>query len=360
MNMVLGVGKTLFHRLVNSMGSPDRVFRSSPGELRRVGGIGEKIAAEILQFDVDRNVDREFRLVEKLGLRIVTLESPEYPELLKSIYDPPPVLYCQGKRLDQYPVPLAVVGTRSVSHYGRIVTERICGRMASIGVCIVSGMARGIDTVAHRAAMEFGGTTVAVFGCGLSHTYPPENRRLREKILENGTIVSEFPVTMRPERNNFPARNRIISGLSYGTLVVEAGEKSGALITTQFALEQGREVFAVPGNITAPGSRGTNGLIQAGAKLVEGPESILEELPESVRARLKKRAGSEVRISPDLSDKERRIISLLIHEEKHIDSLIENSRLSPAEVSATLVELELRGLVRQMDGKMFIANCSDN
>ncbi|NIQ01511.1 MAG: DNA-protecting protein DprA, partial [Nitrospinaceae bacterium] len=299
----------------------------------------------------------EFRLVEKLGLRILTLESPEYPELLQSIYDPPPVLYCQGRPLNGYTASLAVVGTRTATNYGRLMTEKLVSALAERGVGIVSGMARGIDTLAHRAALQGGGETVAVLGCGLGNTYPPENVSLRERIVERGTVVSEFPVTMRPEKNNFPARNRVISGLSYGTVVVEAGETSGALITAQFALEQGREVFAVPGNINSPASRGTNQLIQTGAKLVDGPEAILEELPFPVRETLKEKESSPGH-DESLSEEERKIFSLLSHEEKHIDSLIENSQLSPAEVSATLLKLELRGWIRQLGGKMYISNRS--
>jgi DNA processing protein len=215
-------------------------------------------------------------------------------------------------------------------------------------------MARGIDTIAHRSALQSGGDTVAVFGCGLSHTYPPENRSLRDKIAQAGTVVSEFPISMRPDRNNFPARNRIISGLSYGVIVVEAGEKSGALITVQFALEQGRDVFAVPGSILSPKSFSPNRLIKAGAKLVDGPESILEELPSAVQGLITQRS-EKIGIKQELSEKEQSIVSLIIGEEKHIDQLIENSRLSPAEVSATLVQLELSGIVRQLEGKMFIA-----
>jgi len=210
----------------------------------------------------------------------------------------------------------------------------------------VSGLARGIDSMAHRAALEAGADTIAVFGCGLGHTYPPENRKLRNEIVQQGTIVSEFPVLMRPERNNFPARNRVLSGLSLGTVVVEAAEKSGALITADFALEQGREVFAVPGNITSLKSKGTNDLIKAGAKLVDSPEAVIEELLPALRERIDK---PEIRLD---NDQERQVFSLLSLESRHIDQLIENSDLSPAQVSATLLQLELRGLVRQLSGKM--------
>ena len=261
LNMVLGVGKTLFHRLVREFGSPEQVFRSPRKELMRVEGIGDKTATEIASFSIEAKVDRELRLLEKIQARILTLTNPEYPELLRQIYDPPPILYCQGKPLDSYPIPVAVVGTRAVTSYGKMVTESLCKGLAERGVAVISGMARGVDTLAHRSALHVGGETVAVFGCGLSHTYPPENRSLRDKITQSGTVVSEFPISMGPERNNFPARNRVISGLSYGVIVVEAGEKSGALITAQFALEQGRDVFAIPGSILSPKSYAPNRLI---------------------------------------------------------------------------------------------------
>jgi len=354
--MVVGVGKTLFHRLVNNFGSPEQVFRASKNDLMRVDRVDESVATEICKFTVDAQVEREIRFIEKLGLHVATLQSSDYPPLLKTIFDPPPVLYYQGKSLDRFQVPLAVVGTRLPTNYGKIVTGALCDRLASMGVCIVSGMARGIDTLAHRAALQAGGETIAVMGCGLSHTYPPENRQLRDKIIERGAVVSEFPVTTRPERYNFPARNRVISGLSHGTLIIEAGEKSGSLITAQFALEQGREVFAVPGNINSSKSRETNRLIKTGAKLVDSPEDIVEELSTSVRQLLVKKSADIVEIG-ELSTLERQIIDLLINEEIHIDRIIANSRLSAAEVSATLVQLELRGLVRQLEGKLFIATC---
>lgn len=355
--MVVGVGKTLFHRLVTVLGSPEQVFRSSLNDLMQVEGVGKKVASEILKLDVEKHIEREWNFVDKLGLEVLSLECPGYPPLLKAIYDPPPVLYFKGKNLDEFPVPLAVVGTRKPTNYGRIVTEALCESLSAMGICIVSGLARGIDTLAHKSALKTGGETIAVFGCGLSHIYPPENRYLRDKIVDRGTIVSEFPATMRPDRNNFPARNRVISGLSHGTLVIEAGEKSGALITAEFALEQGREVFAVPGNINSPNSKGTNRLIKNGAVIVESADSIVQELSVSVQEFLEKKKQA-VKKKPEiagLSTLERQVLEVLTQEEKHIDIIIENSRLSPAEVSATLVQLELNGLVRQFEGKLFVA-----
>ena len=359
LNNVVGVGRTLFHRLVQAFGSPREVFSASKNDLLRVQGLGDKVAGEIKRFDIDSSSERELRFAEKEGVRILTLESPEYSSLLKSIFDPPPVLYIQGKPLDKINLPLAVVGTRTPSEYGKLVAERLCLKLATAGFSIISGLARGVDTLAHKAALSVGADTVAVFGCGLGHTYPPENIKLRQQIIAQGAVISEFPILMRPDRNNFPARNRILSGLSLGTVVVEAAEKSGALITADFALEQGREVFAVPGNITSPNSRGTNELIKAGAKLVDRPESILEELlPAYGESLLTKTGKEEAKIKLD-NDEEKQVFSLLSLEGRHIDNLIENTDLSPAQVSATLLHLELRGLVRQLSGKMYISNCGN-
>ena len=358
LNMVLGVGKTLCHRLVKALGSPQNVFHASRKQLMEVERVGEKVARQILNFDLEQNLKREYQLAERRKVRILTIEDSEYPFLLKSIYDPPPVIYYKGTIPDERSIPLAVVGTRKASSYGRMATEKLCSALSEMGICIVSGMARGIDTIAHQSALKLGNTTVAVFGCGLEYTYPPESGSLRRQIEERGAVISEFPMSTKPDRNNFPARNRVISGLTHGTLVVEAGEKSGALITAQFALEQGREVFAVPGNIYASESRGTHALIKMGAKLTDSPEAVVEDLSESVSELLKERKN-KVLESVELNTKEAHLMSLLSMQEQHIDRVIENSYLSPAEVSATLVTLELKGMIRQTGGKMFFANPSD-
>ena len=358
LNMVLGVGKTLCHRLVKGFGSPKNVFQASRRELMGVERVGDKVARQILDFDLEQSLKREYQLVARRNVRILTIDDPEYPFLLKSIYDPPPVIYYKGTFLDERSVPLAVVGTRKASSYGKMVAEKLCTALSEMGVCIISGMARGIDTIAHKSALKLGNPTVAVFGCGLEYTYPPESGSLRRQIEEQGAVLSEFPMSTKPDRNNFPARNRVISGLSHGTLVVEAGEKSGALITAQFALEQGREVFAVPGNIYSSESRGTHALLKMGAKLTDSPEAVVEELSDSVMELLKERKNEALESIP-LNPKEEHLVSLMSVQEQHIDRVIENSYLSPAEVSATLVTLELKGVIRQTDGKMFTMNPSD-
>jgi len=358
LNMVLGVGKTLCHRLVKAFGSPKSVFHASRRELMGVERVGDKVARQILGFDLERSIEREYQLVERRNVRILTIDDPQYPFLLKSIYDPPPVIYYKGTFLNEKSVPLAVVGTRKASSYGRMVAEKLCAQLSEMGVCIVSGMARGIDTIAHKSALNLGNPTIAVFGCGLEYTYPPESGSLRRLIEEQGAVMSEFPMSTKPDRNNFPARNRVISGLSYGTLVVEAGEKSGALITAQFALEQGREVFAVPGNIYSSESRGSHALLKMGAKLADSPEAVVEELSDSVMELLKERKIKALESIP-LNPKEEHLMSLMSVQEQHIDRVIENSYLSPAEVSATLVTLELKGVIRQTDGNMFTMIPSD-
>jgi len=358
LNMVLGVGKTLCHRLVKVLGSPKNVFHASRKELMEVDRVGEKVARQILDFDLERSIEREYQLADRRKARILTLDDPEYPFLLRSIYDPPPVIYYKGTFLSEQSVPIAVVGTRKATSYGKMVTEKLCTALSEMGVCIVSGMARGIDMTAHRAALRLGNPTIAVFGCGLEYTYPPESGSLRRQIEECGAVISEFPMSTKPDRNNFPARNRVISGLCHGTLVIEAGEKSGALITAQFALEQGREVFAVPGNIYSSESRGTHALLKVGAKLADSPEAIVEEFSDAVLDLLKDRK-QKVREAVDLNPKEEHLLSLMSVQEQHIDHIIENSCLSPAEVSATLVKLELKGMIRQSDGKMFTMDPSD-
>ncbi|MGP0629549.1 DNA-processing protein DprA [Nitrospina sp. 32_T5] len=353
LNMVLGVGKTLFHRLVQGLGSPRNVFNASRQQLMQVEGIGAKTAAQILKFDLERNLDREYRLMRDTGVRVLTLEDPRYPPLLKAIYDPPPVLYFKGRFFDNVSFPFAVVGTRAVSSYGKIATERLCSELAQRGACLISGMARGVDTLVHKTALKEKAVTLAVMGCGLEHTYPPENRALKEKITESGAIISEFPMSTKPDRNNFPARNRVISGLSQGTLVIEAGEKSGALITAYFALEQGREVFALPGNIFSPKSKGSHNLIKKGAKLVDGVDAILEEFSEEVQQNMAAKEINDERI--ELTDFEKLLLSLIGHEQHHVDDLIERSHLPAADVLATLVQLELKDRVTQTDGLWHMA-----
>jgi DNA processing protein len=295
-------------------------------------------------------------MAKAAGCHIVTQADASYPPLLKTIEDPPPVLYVKGDWSDPMPPGIAVVGSRRPSTYGKVVAEQLARGLAECGIVVVSGLARGIDSVAHVNALESGGRTIAILGCGLSHMYPPENRRLAERISHQGAVVSEFPMATKPDRLNFPLRNRTISGLSLGTLVVEAGERSGALITAQWALDQGREVFAVPGNVTAPTSRGTNRLIKMGAKLVERVDDILEELPSYALGERRDRAPAQKELCPtDHTPDERRLLELLDPvEARHIDWLIEQACLPTNMVSSLLLRLELEGKVTQLPGKLFV------
>ncbi len=354
LNLIPGLGKTLFKRLLDFFGSAEKIFRAKEKELRQVEGIGERLAGEILKFDPVKEVEKEKKLVSNNGARVLISTEDEYPENLKNIYDPPPVLYMQGEFQESDKAAIAIVGTRIPSNYGKLAAAKIATGLAEKGITVVSGMARGIDSIAHKSSLDCGGRTIAVFGNGLNVVYPPENIRLRNHIKERGTIVSEFPMARKPDRGNFPARNRIISGLTLGTVVIEADEKSGALITTSFALDQGRDIFAVPGNINSPKSKGPNLLIKKGAKLVEKAEDIIEEIPLYIKNSL---IREEEKASPkkkEFSEEERSILAAIEPEASHIDSIIEQSRLSPGKVSALLLSLELNGAVKQLPGKMFV------
>lgn len=265
LSSVEGVGSVSYRNLLAKFGSPDRVFEATRRELEQTAGLNHKTAGNIKDFRGWERARSECARAAQEGVSIITVKDPLYPERLRNIYDYPPLLYMKGT-LQADDIPVAVVGSRSASPYGRYVTERLCRELALRGVTIVSGLARGIDTCAHRGALSARGRTIAVLGCGIDVIYPPENRKLHGSITDSGAVVTEYSFGTEPNRPNFPARNRIISGMSLGVLIVEAGEKSGSLITARCALEQGREVFAVPGSIDLPGSRGTNQLIRQGGK----------------------------------------------------------------------------------------------
>ncbi len=301
--------------------------------------------------------------VERLAamhVEVLAFVDPRYPRPLRWIPDPPPVLYMRGTLEEEDELAVAVVGTRKPSAYGRLQAQRLSAELARSGFTVVSGTARGIDSLAHAGALEAGGRTLAVLGSGINVIYPPENRRLYEAISQHGAVLTELPLDAKPERWNFPRRNRLISGLTLGTLVVEATAHSGSLHTARHALEQGREVFAVPGRIDAPNSRGTNGLIKHGAKLVEEVEDIMAEFPEAVRHAVTQRRSQisapppPTSPAPDLDPDEAHVLALLSPEETHIDALIAASQLPPQVVASILVTLELRGCVRQLPGKFFV------
>jgi DNA processing protein len=332
---IAGVGNVLYKRLLEAFNAPEAVFSANEAALLGVNGVTTETAAGILEFHDFEWVDRELEQIEKVGASLLTLSDPEYPPLLAAIYDPPPYLYIKGRwEVDRYPI--AVVGSRKTTPYGKTVTERLCHDLVGYGMTIVSGFARGIDGFAHQAALSAGGRTIAVFGCGIDHIYPPEHAKLFEEIEDQGAILSEFPIGAQPDARHFPQRNRIISGLSLGCVVVEAALESGSLITARFALEQGREVFAVPGPIYSETSAGTHQLIGSGAKLIMAAEDILEELLPA----LKRAVRAPEALTP-LESEEEALFCLLSLEPKHIDQVIFESARTPSAVSGLLLALEL-------------------
>jgi DNA processing protein len=348
LNMVPGVGPIAYRNLVGLFRDPKRVFAASPKALAAVEGVGEKTIRAIKEFPAEAAAIEELKKTEDVGVSILTFRDQGYPKNLLQIYDPPPLLYVRG-RLDGGDSPMvAMVGSRKGSPYGRAVTKKISKELAAGGVTVVSGMARGIDTCAHLGALESGGKTIAVSGCGIDIIYPPENEKLFFDIIEHGAVISEFPLSTPPEGKNFPKRNRIISGLALGVVIVEATADSGSLITASYALEQGREVFAVPGNIGMATSQGTNALIKQGAKLVESAQDILVEIIPQYEG---KTSHEE---TPVLNDEEDGILQLLSHDPLHIDEISRLSQMEIRRVSTILLELELKGVISQLGGKMFV------
>jgi DNA processing protein len=341
------VGNVTFRRLVEHFGTPGRALSASERELSAIRGITTAAIASLLTHDPRSEAERECAAVKRSGARIVTLHSPEYPRLLLQIPDPPPFLYVKGE-LRGSETAIAIVGSRRASGYGISTTDTFARGLARHCITVVSGMARGVDTAAHRGALAEGGRSIGVLGCGVDLVYPAENRKLFEEMAAKGALVSEFPMGTQPLAENFPRRNRIISGLCRGVLVVEAAEGSGSLITAQCALEQGRDVFAIPGAIHSPTSRGANRLIKEGAKLVEGIEDILEEMPHNPAARDPAPVPG-ITFSP----REAAVLSRLSASPLHIDEIVVKCALTASEVSAILLRLELNGVITQHPGKQF-------
>ena len=347
-NLVNGIGPARLDRLIERCGSVEAAWRAAAGELM-AAGLDAKTAAALLKAQRTLDLDAELKRVERAGMQLITREDAGYPAALAQIPAPPPLLYVQGQisAVDNWSV--AVVGTRSPTTYGREVTRRLVGELAAAGVTVVSGLAIGVDTIAHAAALETGGRTIAVLGSGLDQVYPERNRALAEQIAASGALVSEFPLGTRPTPQLFPVRNRIISGLSLGTLVVEAGETSGALITVRFALEQGRDVFAVPGPIFSPKSAGPNQLIRDGAGLVARGQDILEALNLSAAA-----IQQEVQAALPDDPTEAAVMGLVSYEAQHVDEIRRQSDMPITVVSSTLAILELKGLVRQAGPMQYV------
>jgi DNA processing protein len=353
-----GVGVVLFQRLVQAFGSPAAVFRADEGELLAVWGVTPALARAVASFRDWDKVEGELARLGAQGVEVLTRDDPGFPERLKQIPYPPPFLYIRGTLSEADAFAVALVGTRTPSYYGLKTCRRLAGALAARGWTVVSGLARGIDTAAHQGALENSGRTLAVLGCGLDIVYPPENRALYEKIPAQGALISEFPLGTPPEAKNFPIRNRIISGLALGVVVVEAGERSGTTITVHAALEQGREVFAVPGPIDSPVSVGPHHLIQQGAKLVQEVEDILRELPKIPGGPrgglLFDLPGQVAETTGSIQALDDPLLSLLGSDPIQLEELVTASRLPAAEVMSRLTLLELQGLIRELPGKCYV------
>jgi DNA processing protein len=337
--------------LLQAFGSPENVFRASSAELATVDGIGRKRAESIKSFDGWDTLSKVLAKLEKEGIKAVRFTSDNYPTELKKLGDDAPlVLYVKGEIMEEDRFALAVIGSRKPTEYGKNVAEKLAQELASRGFTVVSGLARGIDSAAHKGSIRCGGRSIAVLGSGIDVPYPPENRGLMERLTQSGAVVSEFPPGTPPLGGNFPRRNRIISGISMGVVVVEAGVKSGALITANYALEQGKDVFAVPGNISSPESDGTNKLIKDGAKVVTTADDIVEELAPQLKGFIRKAREKE---AVSVSGDEQALCAIMGREPLHVDVISRKSGLTASKTLAMLLGLELKGIVRQTGGKKF-------
>ncbi|HBR22585.1 MAG TPA: DNA-protecting protein DprA [Nitrospiraceae bacterium] len=343
------IGPVTARKLFAIYKKPEAVFKAPYKELANIHGIGTAKAKNIKEYSEWEKIDTQLKKLDATGIKIITFSNKDYPETLKNIEDAPIVLYIKGiiQKEDRYAV--AVVGSRKYSSYGKLAAEKLSSELSSMGFTIVSGMARGIDTLAHVAAINSGGRSIAVLGSGIDVPYPPENRGLMEKLSDSGCVISEFPPGTPPERENFPKRNRIISGLSLGVLVVEATADSGSLITATYAVEQGKEVFAVPGGINSANSKGTNDLIKKGAKLVQSAEDIIEELAPVLKGYIRTREKANI----ELPVEEKRLCDIMTAEPKHVDMLSRESKMPAQKVLGILLSLELKGIVKQAEGKKF-------
>ena len=352
LNMLDEVGPVRVRRLLDAFGEPQAILQAGKAELMQVEGVGEEVSRSILNWREQADLDAELARIEKGGVRVVTRDETDYPKHLREIYDPPLVLYVKGSLSEKDAVSIAIVGSRRTSLYGQEMARKLAYQLARVGVTVVSGLARGIDTQAHKGALQAKGRTVAVLGCGIDVVYPSENKKLAEEIVEKGgALVTEFPFGVQPDRQTFPMRNRIVSGWSLGVVVVEANLKSGALITAGFAGEQGRHVFAVPGRADSPLSKGAKKLIKDGAKLTEDVEDILGEF-EYLLPKTKEEKAVESDVL-SLSEHETKVLEAIGEDEIVMDEIIQRSGLTSACVSATLLALEMKRIVRQLPGKVF-------
>lgn len=341
------IGPMRIQRLVAHFGDLGRAWQADAKELRRV--LDERAVESLIATRTALSLDLEMERMEQLGIAVVTVGDEAYPRLLREIPSPPPVLYVRGELKQENTAAVAIVGTRRSTAYGREVAGRLASELAEEGVTIVSGLARGIDGVAHRAALDAGGRTIAVMGCGVNVVYPPEHRHLADRIADQGALVSDYPLDRPPDAVNFPARNRIISGMTLGTIVVEAPARSGALITTDFAADQGREVFVVPGNVLSAASAGCNRLLRDGARPVTCAADVLEDLNIDHR-----REHAAVQQALPLDEDERRLLALLSGDPQHIDEVAAAANVPVAQCGALLLTMELKGLVRNQGAQHYV------
>lgn len=336
--------------LLRLFNSPAEIYKADAIELAKTGVLNRDNITAVLSKEYRDTVDRTIEEIDKKNINVITLNSSTYPELLKNICDPPVCLYVKGK-LYADELSIAVVGSRRASGYGITVAKKISGELAQSNICVISGMARGIDTAAHVGALSVKGRTIAVLGCGIDLVYPPENKKLMEQIIEYGAVISEYPPGVEPAPHHFPVRNRIVSGMSVGVLVVEAGEKSGSLITAQLALEQGRDVYALPGNVISINSKGTNKLIQDGAKLVTSVQDILDELHWYKNFNTKNvHFENNSKINSSLNNDEKDVFELLSFESLYIDEIQKKLSINMPLLHSILLSLEMKGLIKRDPG----------
>jgi DNA processing protein len=359
LNMTEHVGPVRVRQLLEFFGEPTSILKASKAHLLKVHGIGEDTAEAIAAWEKNIDLGAELKRIQEFGCRIVVQTDEEYPELLRQIYDPPMVLYVKGQITPKDKNAVAMVGSRQTTHYGLEAARKLAYQLAYVGVTVVSGGARGIDTTAHQGALSAKGRTIAVLGTGINIIFPAENADLFERIAANGAVITQFPFNRAADKQSFPIRNRIVAGMTLGTVVVEAHLTSGALITSNFAVEYGRQVFAVPGRIDSPRSKGCHELIKKGAKLCEGAEDILSEFEYLFPATNRPPAPNESGVLPaiELSDTEQKVYDTLkAEEETSIDEVIRHSGLPSSTVSVALLSLEMKRLIKQLPGKLFVRN----
>jgi len=348
-NLIKGIGAVRMQALIQYFGDLEAAWRAAPAELAEAR-LGKTLIERVIQAREGVDLDKLWERIEKQGIKILTWQDESYPQRLKEIDQPPPVLYIRGNYLPDDLFAVAIVGTRRVTPYGRQITEELSAFLAANGITVISGLARGVDAIAHQSTLKAGGRSIGVLGSGVDKIYPPEHRGLAEQMMERGAIISDYAPGTPPDASNFPPRNRIISGLSLAVVVIEAGETSGALITSEFAAEQGREIFAVPGSILAPQSKGTNKLIQQGALPLLSVNDLMQALDLT---RVGEHKAARKIIPAD--ETEARLMNVLGNEPLHVDEIRNQSELPIEKVSAALALMELKGMVRQVGGMNYVA-----